>query len=238
MVFAKTLAGKTAVVIGASGGIGGAIAKELAGRGARLVLCGRNTERLDQIRTSLLPDNSGHSVVPCDILDTQSIDKLARTTREQGGADVLVNSAGISRDSVVARLSCVEETLGTNLVGVMNTCRAFVPQMMRKQRAAIVNVSSVIGLHGNVGQAVYAASKAGVVGFTKSLAREVASRGVSANVVAPGFIATEMTQGVMQSNVTKQLLDRIPMQGPGSVDDVAHAVAFLAEARYITGQVS
>ncbi|KAJ1903478.1 hypothetical protein LPJ81_003034 [Coemansia sp. IMI 209127] len=246
MALGRTLAGKTAVVVGASGGIGGAIAKELAARGARLVLSGRNTDRLEQLCAQLI--GGKHVVVRCDIRSVPSIEALARTCKEissaqEGdggkGVSVLVNAAGISRDSLAVRLTGVEETLGTNLVGAMHVCRAFVPQMMRGARGggSIVNVSSVIGLHGNAGQSVYAASKAGLVGFTKSLAKEVASRGVCANVVAPGFIATEMTGAVLENRVTRQLVDRIPLQSPGSVDDVAHAVAFLAESKYITGQV-
>ncbi|KAJ2403120.1 hypothetical protein GGI23_000199 [Coemansia sp. RSA 2559] len=247
MTLGRTLVGKTAVVVGASGGIGGAIAKELAKRGARLVLSGRNTDRLEQLCAQLTGGN--HAVVQCDIRSAPSIDALARTSKDisstqgSGGVSVLVNAAGISRDSLAVRLNDVEETLGTNLVGAMHLCKAFVPQMMRGARGSgggggsIINVSSVIGLHGNAGQSVYAASKAGLVGFTKSLAKEVASRGVCANVVAPGFIATEMTGAVVENRVTRQLVDRIPLKSPGSVDDVAHAVAFLAESKYITGQV-
>ncbi|KAJ1664484.1 hypothetical protein IW140_003861 [Coemansia sp. RSA 1813] len=243
----RTLAGKTAVVVGASGGIGGAIAQELAVRGARLLLAGRNASRLETLRTQLVTNNDsmadpGHMVVPFDIRDPQSIGDLARIGKDitTQGIDVLVNSAGISRNALLvqAKRKDVVDLMDTNLVGVMDTCKAFVPQMLRNRGASIINVSSIIGLHGNAGQSVYAATKAGLVGFTKSLAKEVASRGVCANVVAPGFICTEMTSDLLENNkVTKQLVDRIPLQAPGSVEDVAHAVAFLAEARYITGQV-
>ncbi|KAJ2660465.1 hypothetical protein IWW48_002929 [Coemansia sp. RSA 1200] len=256
----RTLVGKVAVVVGASGGIGGAIAKELARRGARLVLAGRRMDRLEALR-SQLDNNSdgcngeaGHVVVGCDIRDPGSIGSLAReasklTSGDGGGIDALVNSAGVSRDSLLLRLkeTDVAEMLETNLVGVIRTCKAFVPLMIRRKRgqngqrasggASVINISSAIGMHGNTGQAAYAASKAGVIGFTKSLAKEVASRGICANVVSPGFISTDMTSGLANNKITSQLLDRIPLQAPGSVEDVAHAAAFLAEARYITGQV-
>ncbi|KAJ2525457.1 hypothetical protein GGI11_000029 [Coemansia sp. RSA 2049] len=266
----RTLAGKVAVVVGASGGIGGAIARELACRGARLVLAGRRTDRLEALRSQLDSSssssnsnsngghNGGHVVVGCDIRDPGSIDRLAQEARKLGsadgsgggGIDVLVNSAGVSRDSLLLRVkeTDVAETLETNLVGVIRTCKALVPLMVRRKRdqksasgrgggASVINISSVIGMHGNTGQSAYAASKAGVIGFTKSLAREVASRGICANVLSPGFISTEMTSGLANNKIASQLLDRIPLRAPGSVEDVAHAAAFLAEARYITGQV-
>ncbi|KAJ2515176.1 hypothetical protein H4217_005345 [Coemansia sp. RSA 1939] len=259
----RTLTGKVAVVVGASGGIGGAIARELACRGARLVLAGRRTDRLEALRSQLDSNSDsnssggrsgGHVVVGCDIRDPGSIDRLAQEARKlssaDGGIDVLVNSAGVSRDSLLLRVkeTDVAETLETNLVGVIRTCKALVPLMVRRKRdlksasgrgggASVINIASVIGMHGNTGQSTYAASKAGVIGFTKSLAKEVASRGICANVLSPGFISTEMTSGLANNKITSQLLDRIPLQAPGSVEDVAHAAAFLAEARYITGQV-
>ncbi|KAJ2353716.1 hypothetical protein IWW50_004074 [Coemansia erecta] len=231
-----TLSGKTALVAGASGGIGGAISRELARRGAQLVLTGRNRARLDALQASLAHADT-HTVTPCDLQSPASIRELVKTTGPR--IDILVNAAGVSRDSLAMRQrdADLDEMLQTNLLGAMTLCRLVGAQMVRQRSGCIVNVSSIIGVHGNVGQSAYAATKAGLIGFTKSLAKELGPRGVRANIVAPGFIDTEMTQGVAGQSVTKGLIDNIPLRAIGSVEDVAHGAAFLAEAQYITGHV-
>ncbi|KAI9471519.1 hypothetical protein H4R22_002777 [Coemansia sp. RSA 1290] len=229
------LAGRTALVTGASGGIGGAISRELAQRGAHVVLTGRNQARLASLQQQLChPLN--HRVIQCDMACTSSINALAKSL---DGIDILVNAAGISRDSLAMRQRDdeLDEMMQINLKGVMQLCKQVSPLMIRKRSGCIINVSSVVGIHGNVGQSGYAATKAGLIGFTKSLAKELGPRGVRANVIAPGFIDTEMTRNILQQPVTKSLIDRIPLQRLGTVDDVAHAAAFIAESKYMTGQV-
>ncbi|KAJ2158525.1 hypothetical protein GGF46_003708 [Coemansia sp. RSA 552] len=236
---ALALAGRTALVTGASGGIGGAVVAELARRGARVVMTGRNTARLAALKETLAadgPSGDGHSVVECDLRDKASIKELARSA---GPVDLLVNAAGVVRDGLLLRLkeADVADMMQTNMLGTIWLSKEVVPQMVRRRTGAIVNVASVIGLHGNVGQSVYAATKAGVVGFTKSLAKELGPRGIRVNAVAPGFIDTDLTRRIVEQPATKALMDQIPLKRVGSVEDVAHSVAFLAEAQYITGQV-
>ncbi|KAJ1834580.1 hypothetical protein LPJ63_001831 [Coemansia sp. RSA 2711] len=229
---ARTLAGMTALVTGASGGIGGAISQELARRGARVVLSGRNSARLSALQ-SQIPDSR---VALCDLHDASSIRALGKSCPQ---VDILVNAAGLSRDSLVVRQRSkdLEDMLQVNLVSAMELCRHVAMGMIRRRSGCIINVSSVVGVHGNVGQSAYAASKAGLIGFTKALARELGPRGVRANVLAPGFIDTEMTRAVGEQAVTRALVDGIPLNTMGSVEDVAHGAAYLAEARYVTGQV-
>ncbi|KAJ2774598.1 hypothetical protein IWQ56_000510 [Coemansia nantahalensis] len=234
---------QTALVTGASGGIGGAVAAELARRGARVVLSGRSRGKLEALRAALARGSGSddHAVAECDVRDAAAVKALAAAAAAHGGGalDIVVNAAGIVRDGLLLRAKEADtaDSVQTNLLGTMAVCKAVAPFMVRQRAGAIVNVASVIGLHGNAGQTVYAATKAGVVGFTKALARELGPRGVRANAVAPGFIDTELTRGILAQPATKALVDAIPLQRVGSVDDVAHGVAFLAEARYITGQV-
>jgi len=233
------LEGRTAVVTGATSGIGAGIARRLAAAGARCILVGRNRERGDALLREL--PNGSASFEACDVSQPSEVtDLFARLEKHVGPVHILVNNAGITRDGLLVRMK--EEdwdaVLDTNLKSVYLTTRAATGMMMKARWGRIVNITSVVGLHGNAGQANYAASKAGIIGFTRSVARELASRGVTANAVAPGFIETPMTDRLNEATRSK-LLERIPVGRLGTVEDVAGAVHFLSspEASYITGQV-
>ena len=228
-----SLDGKTALVTGASRGIGRAIAVELAAAGA-LVVVGYRTgeEEAEEVAGEI-----GGRAVQADISDPESALALVQAA---GDIDILVNNAGLTRDGLLARMSDDDWRLviETNLSSVFYTCRAVTRPMMKKRAGAIVNVSSIVGVHGNGGQTNYAASKAGMIGFTKSLAKELGSRGVRANVVAPGYITTALT-GVLPEEATNVLLQQTPLGRLGEPTDVARAVRFLCsdEASFITGEV-
>jgi 3-oxoacyl-[acyl-carrier protein] reductase len=228
-----SLEGKTALVTGASRGIGRAIAEELARGGASVVL-GYRTGK-DECET--LASSLGGSAVQADV---SSPEDAKRLVEEAGDVDILVNNAGLTRDGVLARMSDDDwrTVLETNLFSVFYTCRAVTRPMMKKRSGAIVNVSSIVGVHGNWGQTNYAASKAGIIGFTKSLARELGSRGVRANVVAPGYVKTQLTD-VLPEEATEAMLSNTPLGRLGEPEDVAGAVRFLCsdEASFITGEV-
>jgi len=228
-----SLEGKTALVTGASRGIGRAIATELARAGAQVVIGYRSGAD----EALALADELGARAVQADVSDPSA---AARLVEEAGDLDILVNNAGLTRDGVLARMSDEDwrTVLETNLSSVFYTCRAVTRSMMRKRAGSIVNVSSIVGVHGNWGQTNYAASKAGIIGFTKSLARELGSRGVRANVVAPGYVKTQLTD-VLPEEATKAMLDNTPLGRLGEPEDVAGAVRFLCsdEASFITGEV-
>jgi len=228
-----SLEGKTALVTGASRGIGRAIAAELARAGAAVVIGYRSgREEAESLAAEL-----GARAVEADVSDARD---AARLVEEAGDLDILVNNAGVTRDTLLARMSDDDwrTVLDTNLSSVFYTCRAVARPMMRKRAGSIVNVSSVVGVHGNVGQANYAASKAGIIGFTKSLARELGSRTVRANVVAPGYVKTRLTE-VLPDEATGAMLANTPLGRLGEPEDVAGAVRFLCsdEASFITGEV-
>jgi 3-oxoacyl-[acyl-carrier protein] reductase len=228
-----SLAGKTALVTGGSRGIGAAIVRELAGAGASVVI-GYNA---GSDEANALAAEVGGRAVQADL---SSAEEAARLVEEAGDVDVLVNNAGLTRDGVLARMSDADwrEVIETNLSSVFYTCRAVTRPMMKKRAGAIVNVSSIVGLHGNWGQTNYAASKAGIIGFTKSLARELGSRGVRANVVAPGYVQTRLTD-VLPDEVKDLMLKNTPLGRLGDPPDVARAVRFLCsdDASFITGEV-
>jgi len=228
-----SLAGKTALVTGGSRGIGAAVVRELAAAGASVVLGYRSG--VDE--ANALAGELGARAVQADV---SSPDEAARLVEAAGDVDVLVNNAGLTRDGLLARMSDDDwrEVIETNLSSVFYTCRAVSRPMMRKRGGAIVNVSSIVGLHGNPGQANYAASKGGIIGFTKSLARELGSRGVRANVVAPGYIDTRLTE-VLPAEAKELMLANTPLGRFGDPADVARAVRFLCsdEASFITGEV-
>ncbi len=232
MTFAS-LEGKTALVTGASRGIGRAIASELAAGGAAVVIGYRSGK--DEAE-ALAAELGGRAVQA----DVSSAEDARRLVEEAGDLDILVNNAGLTRDGLLARMSDDDwrTVIETNLSSVFYTCRAVCRPMMKKRAGAIVNVSSIVGVHGNWGQTNYAASKAGIIGFTKSLAKELGSRNVRANVVAPGYVKTQLTD-VLPEEATAAMLTNTPLGRLGEPDDVAGAVRFLCSdaASFITGEV-
>jgi 3-oxoacyl-[acyl-carrier protein] reductase len=232
---------RVAVVTGGGKGIGRAIAGALACGGAKVVISGRDKEALESACGAIRAKGGEALVLPGDVARAEDAEQLcAKTLEAFGRADILVNNAGITRDNLVMRMS--EEdwdlVLDTNLKGTFLCIKAFTRPMMKQRYGRIVNVSSVVGLSGNPRQANYVASKAGVIGLTKAVAKELASRHITVNAVAPGFIETAMTSG-LNEKVREGLQAQIPLGRLGSPEDVAHAVAFLCseEAGYVTGQV-
>jgi 3-oxoacyl-[acyl-carrier protein] reductase len=237
-----TLAGKTALVTGGSRGIGRAIALRLAAEGADVALCARQVEAAQAVAAEVQALGVRALARPADVARAEEAGALVEAVlAEWDRLDVLVNNAGITRDNLLLRMSEEEwdAVLDTNLKGAFNCCKAAARAMVRARGGRIINISSVVGLMGNAGQANYAASKAGLIGFTRSLARELASRNITANVVAPGLVPETGMTGGLDEKAREKLLAQVPLGRPGLPEDVAHAVAFLAsdQAAYITGQV-
>ena len=235
----RALDGRVAVVTGASRGIGRAIAARLAHEGARVVVTARSAEGAGAAAGEL--PGAGHLGVACDVADSAAVDALVkRVESELGSLDVLVNNAGVTADNIMLRLRDEDwdRVLDTNLKGAFLMIRAAARGMMKRRSGRIINITSVVGLTGNRGQVNYAASKAGLVGLTKSVARELASRGILCNAVAPGYIGTDMTAELGDA-AREALNERIALGRLGTPEDVAGVVAFLAgpDAGYITGQV-
>lgn len=234
--------GKTAIVTGGSRGIGRAVCLELARGGANVALCYAGNEAAAQETAKAIEGLGAKALaVRCDVSGGAQVDELVRKTAETfGSVDILVNNAGITRDHLLIRMSeeDFDAVIAANLKGAYLCMKAAVRLMIRQNYGRIVNLSSVVGLRGNAGQVNYAASKAGLIGMTKSLAKEVASKGVTVNAVAPGFIETDMTAAMREAART-MVQASIPMGRPGSAEEVAHVIGFLAseEAAYITGQV-
>lgn len=230
------LKGKTALVTGASGGIGGEIAKVLHAAGATVGISGTRVDPLNALAAEM---GERVHVLPCNLSDPEAVDALPKqATEAMGSVDILVNNAGITRDQIFMRMSDDEwqSVIDVNLTATMRLCRGVMRPMMKARWGRIVNISSIVGATGNPGQVNYAASKAGMIGLTKSIAYEVASRGITANAVAPGFVATPMTDKLTDDQKNK-LTTQIPAARMGTPEEIAAAVLYLAspEAGYVTG---
>lgn len=237
----KLLEGKVAVVTGAGRGIGKAIAQKLAAEGATVACCGRTLANVEVTTAAVISGGGRAAAFAVDVAaGTQVGETCEKILKEFGRVDVLVNNAGVTRDQLLMRMSDADwdTVLDTNLKGAFHFARALSRVMLKQRCGRIINISSIIGLTGNAGQTNYAASKAGLIGFTKSLARELASRSITVNAVAPGFIVTDMTEG-LGAEVQQALQDRVALGRLGTAEDVANAVLFLASdlAGYVTGQV-
>jgi 3-oxoacyl-[acyl-carrier protein] reductase len=233
------LQGQVALVTGGSRGIGLAIAEELASAGAKVAVVARDGARAEAAAAGL--PGEGHRGYGCDVAASEAVNELVkRVEAEMGGLDVLVNNAGVTRDNLLMRLKDEDwdAVMDTNLRGAFNLVRAASRGMMKRRHGRVINITSVVGIMGNAGQANYAASKAGLIGFTKSVARELAGRGVLVNAVAPGYIETDMTAELPQA-ARDALMGQISLGRLGTPKDIAPAVRFLAGpgASYITGQV-
>lgn len=233
-----SLEGKTALVTGASGGIGGAVAKALIAQGAKVALSGTRVEALEKVAAELGPNTV---VVPANLSDRASVEALAKAAEEKlgGRVDILVNNAGLTKDGLAMRMKDDDwqQVIDVNLTAAFVLTRALMRNMMKNRWGRVISVTSVVGVTGNPGQANYAASKAGLIGMSKSLAQELASRNITVNCVAPGFIATAMTDA-LNDEQKAAINGRIPAGKMGTSEDIASAIVYLAsnEAGYVTGQ--
>ncbi|ABS34878.1 3-oxoacyl-[acyl-carrier-protein] reductase [Clostridium botulinum] len=238
----KCLEGRTAIVTGASRGIGRAIAKKLASMGANLVLNYRSSAKeIDTLLEEIEEFGIETLVIQGDVSSFEDSKKIADEAKNKFGTiDILINNAGITKDSLILRMTeeDFDKVISVNLKGVYNCSKHIAPIMLKQRSGKIINISSVVGVAGNAGQCNYAAAKAGVIGITKSLAKELGSRGITVNAVAPGYIRTDMTDALPEK-VKKSIEDLLPLKRLGTPEDVAEAVGFLAsdKAAYITGQV-
>ena len=232
------LGGMTALVTGDSGGLGSSIAKSLAAQGARLAVSGSNVEKLEDFRSGLGGD---HIALPCNLSDGAAVDQLVPQAVEAlgGKLDILVNNAGVTRDNLLMRMKDeeFEDVIRINLEAAFRLMRAAARPMMKARFGRIISITSVVGVTGNPGQANYVASKAGLIGMTKAVAQELASRGITVNAVAPGFMTSAMTDA-LNDQQRESILSRIPLGRMGSGEDIGAAVVYLAsrEAGYVTGQ--
>ncbi len=232
---------KVVVVTGSTRGIGSEIIKEFARRGASVVISGRNQEKLSEMENEINQIGAPALTIQADVsLSDDAKNLIDKTLEKFGKIDVLINNAGINRDNLVMRMSEEDwdQVIAVNLKGTYNCIKAATRQFMKQRNGSIINITSVVGQIGNPGQANYASSKAGIIGLTRSIAREFASRNINCNAIAPGFIATDMT-GNLSEKVVEDLKAQIPLGKLGTVSDVAKVACFLAseDAKYITGQV-
>ena len=232
------LSGMTALVTGASGGLGSSIAKSLAAQGARLAVSGSNVEKLESFRSGL---GGEHVALPCNLSDGAAVDQLVPQAVEAlgGKLDILVNNAGVTKDNLLMRMKDdeFEDVIRINLEAAFRLMRAAARPMMKARFGRIISITSVVGVTGNPGQANYVASKAGLIGMTKSVAQELASRGITVNAIAPGFMQSAMTDA-LNDQQRDAILSRIPLGAMGNGEDIGSAVVYLAskEAGYVTGQ--
>ena len=233
---------KTVLITGASRGIGRGIALSFAKEGWQVALnCRQNVKQLNETKALVCKGGAKCAIFPADVSDYTQTEKMFGDIKQTfGGVDILINNAGITKDGLIMRMKeeDFDRVIDVNLKGTFNCIRHVSRYMLKQRSGRIINMSSVVGIAGNAGQVNYSASKAGVIGITKSAAKELASRGITVNAVAPGYIDTDMTK-VLSEEQKKSVLDMIPLSRMGSVDDISNAVAFLAsdEAAYITGQV-
>lgn len=236
------LKGRTAVITGGTRGIGKAIALKLASKGADIVINYKNNSKAAEDVVGMIEKIGSKAIaVQCDVgIYDEALKLIKETVNSFKSIDILVNNAGITRDGLLLRMKekDFDDVINTNLKGTYNCLKHACSYMLRQRRGRIINISSVVGIIGNSGQINYAAAKAGIIGITKSAAKEFASRGITVNAIAPGFIATDMTNALSDS-MKEEIIKNIPLKRPGNPEDVASAVAFLAsdEASYITGQI-
>ena len=231
---------RIAIVTGASQGIGEVISKRLAIAGAHVICVARTEDKIKKISNSILEQGGSSSYFTCDVSQPNSVrDLIKDSLKKFNTIDILVNNAGITKDSLLMRMNEKnwDIVLDTNLKGIFYCIKSTIRSMMKNKFGRIINISSIVGITGNAGQSNYAASKAGLIGMSKSIAKEVATRNITVNCIAPGWIKSEMTEGLSE-NIKKDFLDRIPMKKIGKPEDIANTVIFLAskEAEYITGQ--
>ena len=238
----QTMEGKVAVVTGASRGIGKAIAVKLASKGATVVInYNGSRERAEEVKNEVESAGGKAVIIQCNVADFDACKEFIETViKEQGRIDILVNNAGITKDGLLMKMSeeDFDKVLDTNLKGTFHTIRAALRQMIRQRSGRIINMASVVGVHGNAGQANYAASKAGMIALAKSIAQELGSRGIRANAIAPGFIMTAMTDALSEE-VKAEWCKKIPLRRGGTPEDVANIATFLASdmSSYVSGQV-
>ncbi len=235
-----SLENKIAIVTGASQGIGKTISKIFSKAGAHVVCVARNTTKLKNLVDEILKNGNSASYISCDINNGKLFESSIRSiTKDYENIDILVNNAGITRDSLILRMKDEQwdQVLSTNLKGAFYGTKSVLKPMMKNKYGRIINITSIVGLQGNPGQSNYSASKAGLIGFTQSVAKEVASRGITVNCIAPGWIDTEMTD-VLSQDFKSEIVKNIPIGKTGSAKDIAYAALFLAsnESKYITGQ--
>lgn len=231
---------KIAIVTGASQGIGKSISEIFSIAGAHVVCLARNKDRLKELVSEISKNGNSASYISCDVSDGNSIeDALRSVVKDYKQIDILVNNAGITKDSLILRMKEQnwDQVMNTNLKGAFYSTKIVIRHMMKKKYGRIINITSIVGLQGNPGQSNYAASKAGLIGFSQSIAKEVASRGITVNCIAPGWIETEMTNDIPQ-DIKENIIKNIPIGKTGAAEDIANTALFLSskEAKYITGQ--